>query len=203
MMRNVMLALGLVFLAVGSAHADTITGTASYGNDIAFFDFAGSEEGASSHWPTSVSFVSGISNTIMAVPPSFGLGFSLADFAGLHANILVGSVSFSGTNGPAGVAVPVTVTGHLVAYNATFADTQLGNPGVPLFVLDLIGMGLGTLNGDICGGCGLFLSADYTYSGTVTAQLLTPEPMSFLLLATAAGALGARPGWRWLRTRAR
>jgi ribosomal protein L37E len=31
MMRNLMLALGLVFLAVGSAHADTITGTASYG----------------------------------------------------------------------------------------------------------------------------------------------------------------------------
>jgi hypothetical protein len=202
MMRNLMLALGLVFLAVGSAHADTITGTASYGNDIAFFDFAGSEEGASSHWPTSVSFVSGISNVIMAVPPSFGLGFSLADFAGLQANILVGSVSFSGTNGPAGVAVPVTVTGHLVAYHATFADAQLGNPGVPLFVLDLIGVGFGTLHDQLCCN-GPYSYADYTYSGTVTALLLTPEPMSFLLLATAAGALGARPGWRWLRTRAR
>jgi hypothetical protein len=217
-----LLLLTLFLCLTSPAAADTlaVTGDAKIGDDFAFFDFGdGVSTGASTHWPTYVSFVYGVGSIIPAVPYGFGLGYSYAGWEGLSANILIGSVTFLATTNDYGadVPVPITVTGHLVAYHAASStDAAIGLIGDPLFILDLIGIGFGTLHDQLCYNCP-YSYADYTYSGTVTvtpalfanytrsgtttALVPTPEPTSFLLLATGTGALGAVPGWRWLRRR--
>ena len=206
-MRNAFVAaavgLASLLLWITLALADPVTGVATIGDDQASFSVTGADLSASTAWPTFASFITAtLTQTIPTVPPNFGFGFSFATFGAIHANFLIGSLDFSGPAGsPLGVAQPVTVTGHLVGYSvASLADLVAGHFGDPVLILDLIGSGFGTPHGLGCPGCQV-LSADYTYSGTMTALVPTPEPMSLLLLATGAGALVARPGWGWLRRR--
>jgi hypothetical protein len=181
--------LSLLLTTPALADEVTVTGDAKYGDDFSLFDFGnGSNLSISNHWPTNVSFIFGISTTIVTVPANFGPGFSFGDYNGIHANLLVGYMTIQGQTGVVDVPVPVTVTAHVVGYFLpTLQDFNILNLGPELFTVDLTGTGFGTLHGFIREG-GPFLYADYTYSGM--AAVTTPEPTSLVLLLTGGVWVG-------------
>jgi hypothetical protein len=226
-MRNLMLALGLVFfLAVGApALADSVavSGEAPFvgtdwsvtligdqgfsfvsrtyadvmgiffGPGVSFFTPGDS---ISLRMAASGSDLTGI-GTLAGLTYQVGLGpFT----CGLNPNCASISVEFLGSvvAPPLNQARTVTITAP-VSFHGSFDYANASTPGA---LVDLIASnGIATLlliENDAIPSHPLWQYASITYQLTPT-----PEPMSFLLLATAAGALGARPGWRWLRRRPR
>jgi hypothetical protein len=177
------------------------SGTATVGDDLANFFFSGPDIGMNSAFPSFQSFLGlcavNASCTLLSfvIPAAsqFGFGFSGGSITGsLHADVLVGSLAFTGTafipsgTGSASVTAPVTFVGHLVGHQLL---GPVGNPtfGPQLFELDLSGQGMGTLTGSSPDGS-LFRVArnDYTYTGTA---VVVPEPSAFLLLGSGLAAL--------------
>jgi hypothetical protein len=218
-MRNLMLALGLVFfLAVGApALADSVavSGEAPFVGTVWSVNLIGDQ---------GFSFVSRVYGDVLGIgfdPDGFSSPGSMislrmdaggsdlegtATLRGLTYQVGLGfcptrpncasiHLQFQGSivAPPLNQAKTVTLTSP-VSFLGTFFYTDPTTLGsIEMLLANVVAT---LTENDFIPGHPIWQYASITYQLTPT-----PEPMSFLLLATAAGALGARPGWRWLSKR--